>query len=67
MRPLTFTNLFLFQRYIVDSGNSVIVSFSVIDWLMEHRTADSIEEVTEEMLVAVSFLTNKQFSGDEHF
>ena len=30
------------------------LSSSVIDWLMEHRTADSIEEVTEEMLVAVS-------------
>ena len=27
---------------------------SVLDWLMEHRTADSIEEVTEEILVMVS-------------
>ena len=47
-------DLFLFQGYIVDSGKYKIVSYSVIDWLMEHRTADSIEEVTEEMLVAVS-------------
>ena len=26
---------------------------SVLDWLMEHRTADSIEEVTEEILVNI--------------
>ena len=32
----------------------LMLSFAVIDWLMEHRTADSIEEVTEEMLVMVS-------------
>ena len=46
---------------VTDSGIFLLLSkhydftnFSVIDWLMEHRTADSIEEVTEEMLVAVS-------------
>eukprot|EP00092_Neocalanus_flemingeri_P058940 GFUD01070340.1.p1 GENE.GFUD01070340.1~~GFUD01070340.1.p1 ORF type:complete len:2430 (-),score=751.56 GFUD01070340.1:121-7410(-) len=26
---------------------------SVLDWLMEHRTADSIEEVTEEILIQI--------------